>query len=795
MYSEIVKYFNGWGTSFSKGVGIISNSEEAFLHFLPYIIKNNHGISSTIKVVSEFDMDILNSQGKSLGIKVGDSFTPSILESHSLNRVERVWERGEYSVIGDVVILWASSEEAPIRISLFDNIVEELAYIDIDTRQKSRVVEEVSFHNDSRIIYSIEPFESTDLILYYIKGLSRGSVGDVNGVNVYSLGVRNIPNLDYRDMETVWGKTLSIYRKQGYSIIYSGSLSDVSRSIQPLFTEVVEYTTDVKSRGFIVQGNKVLYITEADLLGQVDLTDYEEGREVTGDDIFKKFIIGDYIVHEDHGIGIFKGIVENGGSQYIEISYAGKDRLLIPLKQCSKISKYIGAGMRTPTLTGLNSGIWKRMKKGVEVDVMEIAKELVQLYAVRSLTKISPIVDEYSKEVEYWDFVKSFTHEDTEDQYVISNQILEDFKKDRPMDRLIVGDVGFGKTELALRSAFAVLNAGKQVAILSPTTILSHQHFNNVVKRFEMYPFRVAELSRIVDTKQKLETLAQLENGTVDIVIGTHSLLQDRVKFKNLGLIIVDEEQRFGVKQKEVLKRKRSDTNVLSLTATPIPRTLSLAINGVREMSILASVPNNRKPIVNSFGEFDWEKVVDAITKEIIRGGQVYYLHNKIKDLEDIKYKLESLVSGIKVALVYGQMSGKTLNKLMGDFIDKKYDVLLSTTIIENGLDLPNVNTLIVDDSHRYGLSQLYQIRGRIGRADVQAYAHFMYHVLKGKSELRLDALKESDSLGAGFLLSNRDLEIRGAGNILGKEQSGVINTVGYGLYSKMLKEAVESLR
>lgn len=785
-------FFKNWDIQFAEGIGVITNCERSFLWYLPSIIQANQGYRVVINAVAKLEDIKGASDNIEAVIEVGKTLNMELLERAGLLRVERVWEKGEYSVLGDTVILWPFLSENPFRVSLMGEQIEQIAQIDSQTRQKAFEIKELEISNTKGIIEKIGDSRDPDVKLFYVLGSIPA--GDL-GVTVYDLGVKHIPSLDYSDHTTIWTKTLDIYRRQGFRTVYLGDKDDECIALfRDQFDYFIESDREDSHHGFIVQRPKIIVVTSADILGQVDLSD-DHRKAVTGEDIFKRFIVNDYIVHEDHGIGIFNGIRLEKEKEYIELLYAGKDRLLVPLDQYSKISKFVGAGKKIPVLTGLNSGVWKRIKKGVEHDVMEIAKDLVQLSAVRSLTKLDPVVDDYRQEKEYWDFAGSFEYEDTEDQSVITSQILEDFKKETPMDRLIVGDVGFGKTELAFRAIFAIANTGKQVALLAPTTILSHQHFNNLLKRFKDYPFKIGELSRLVDEKVKKEAVSDLENGKIDIVVGTHSLLHESVKFKNLGLIVVDEEQRFGVAQKEALKKKRTDTHILSMTATPIPRTLSLALNGVREMSILASVPQDRKPIKNWFGELDWNRIASAILNERERGGQVYYLHNRIADLNRIKEMLEDLIPGLRVAMVYGQMYRNTLNRLMGEFIENKFDVMLSTSIIENGLDLSNVNTLIVDDSIRYGLSQLYQIRGRIGRSTRQAYAYFMYEGLRGNSELRLDALKESEDLGSGFLLSNRDLEIRGAGNILGKEQSGVINSVGYGLYSKMLLDAVNSLR
>jgi transcription-repair coupling factor (superfamily II helicase) len=395
----------------------------------------------------------------------------------------------------------------------------------------------------------------------------------------------------------------------------------------------------------------------------------------------------------------------------------------------------------------------------------------------------------------FWGFVSKFEFKDTEDQLVATKHIVEDFQNETPMDRLLVGDVGFGKTEIAMRATFAAVNAGFQVAILAPTTVLVEQHLSVFKERFRDYPYTIASLSRFNTEKEKKKVLSSMESGGIDIVIGTHSLLSKNVKFKKLNLVIIDEEQKFGVKQKEHLKKMRLNTNILSMTATPIPRTLNLSLMGIRDISVLATPPMGRKDIENEFAKFSWEEVNRVIQRELDRDGQVFFLHNRVGTIQSVKSKLDKMFPNNVVEILHGQMTNSRIEQTMKSFISGDIDVLLCTTIIENGIDIANVNTLIVDDLTSYGLSQLYQIRGRIGRGSKQAYACFMFDRLRGNSALRLNALKEAEALGSGFILSNRDLEIRGAGDILGKSQSGVINSVGYGLYTRMLSEAVERLK
>jgi transcription-repair coupling factor (superfamily II helicase) len=457
--------------------------------------------------------------------------------------------------------------------------------------------------------------------------------------------------------------------------------------------------------------------------------------------------------------------------------------------------KYIGSGKATPVLTGLNSGVWGRVSKKAKKDVENIAKELLRIYALREVSRCPKVISSPSQLDEYWKFADEFEFSDTEDQYIATKKIAENLQKDTPMDRLLVGDVGFGKTEIGMRAAFAVANSGMQVALLAPTTILANQHLKVFTERFKNYPFKIALLSRLQSVPERREITDSLERGKIDILIGTHAILSSDVKFKELGLLIVDEEQKFGVRQKEKLKGRRIDTHVLSMTATPIPRTLNLSLIGVRDISVLAIPPLGRREIKNEFFKFNFEKIKECIVRELRRNGQVYYLHNRIDSIYALEEELRELIPDARIEVAHGRLRGKKLIDVMDRFINHKIDVLLCTTIIENGLDISNANTLIVDDVNRLGLAQIYQIRGRVGRGERQAYACFFYDELRGDAQLRLEAIRESQALGSGFVLSNRDLEIRGAGDILGKKQSGTINSVGYGLYTKLLNDAVEKLK
>ncbi len=506
---------------------------------------------------------------------------------------------------------------------------------------------------------------------------------------------------------------------------------------------------------------------------------------------------GSYVVHLDHGIGIFQGIVLEKDEEYFDILY-GKaknsikhDRLLVPLEKANKLGLYYG--FDKPVVNRLSTQTWFKTKKKIKEDLIKLAKQLLELYAKISLIKAPILFEDAYLEKE---FRNDFLFEETSDQEKTIFDVLADLQKDVPMDRLVLGDVGFGKTEVALRAAFRAAINKKQVAVLSPTTILAKQHFDNFEKRMSKFGIKVRMLSRLQKPNEVLEIEKDLRDGEVDIVVGTHKLLSKQLKFFDLGLLVVDEEQRFGVKQKERLREKYLSAHLLSLSATPIPRTLHIALSGFKKISNILTPPLNRQNINTYILPYNMEVVKDAILKEIERGGQVFYVHNRIFNIYQEVLKLQKKMPKIKIDFLHGRLSEKEIVRIMDDFKNKKIDVLVATSIIENGLDLENVNTLIVDDATRLGLAQAYQLRGRIGRGHNQSFAYFLHtKELKSLAKQRLEALKEANYLGAGYQIAMKDLELRGSGNILGKEQSGNINKIGLNLYCQMLNETVEQLK
>ena len=499
---------------------------------------------------------------------------------------------------------------------------------------------------------------------------------------------------------------------------------------------------------------------------------------------------GDYLVHLDHGIGIYNEQRTINKEQYYVLEYAQGDKLYVPLGLERKLSRYIG--FSEPKISRLGTLTWIKTKRKVKEEAEKFARELLKIYAKREIVIRPPYLK--SEMVKY--LKETFPFEETPDQERAIEDIERDLEKERPMDRLICGDVGFGKTEVALRAMVRVVESGYQAAMLCPTTILVNQHYQNFKKRLRGLPIEIGILTRIQTKKEQKETIRKLKEGKIDILVGTHRILSKDVEFKKLGLLVIDDEHKFGVRQKEKLKKLRAELDVLSLSATPIPRTLYLSLSGLREIYLIQTPPPGRLPIKTFILPFSEKVIKEAIEKELKRRGQVYYLHNRVENINSVKNFLEDLLPNVKFGIAHGRLNEKELVRVMEDFQNKKIDVLVATTIIEAGLDLPNVNTLIVADSTRLGLSQAYQIRGRIGRSNVQAFAYFLYpQRLTPLAKERLKALKEAEELGSGYKIALKDLELRGAGNILGKEQSGNINKVGLNLYCQMLAEAIEKLK
>ena len=623
----------------------------------------------------------------------------------------------------------------------------------------------------------------------------------------------------YRNHMDILVRDMKKWQKQGYRIMFLSPSSSRGQRLSKEFEDngiEAYYAKEPKdtvpcgktlvtvgslSSGFLYLDEKVAILSEDDIIRNKRKKKKRIKPRYKGDVIknFDDLNIGDYVVHVDRGVGIYRGIVsrtyDDVSSDYISIEYDGGAMYYINVSGMDKVQRYAGGESKKPKLNKLGGNDWERVKSKVQKQVGEVAKELVELYAIRQEKQGFAFDSDTPWQTE---FEEMFPYEETDDQLKAIAEVKHDMESTRIMDRLLCGDVGYGKTEVALRAAFKAVNNSKQVVYLVPTTVLCEQHYQTFTERMKDYPIRIEMLSRFRTPKQIKETIKGLANGDVDIVIATHRGFSKDVVYKDLGLLIIDEEQRFGVKHKEKIKQMKKDVDVLTLSATPIPRTLHMSLSGIRDMSLLNEPPVNRRAIQTYVMDYNDELVKEAIKRELARGGQVYYVYNRVKNIEEMAIKIRELVPQAHIAYAHGQMSERELENVMRDFINGKIDVLVSTTIIETGIDIPNVNTIIIHNSDNFGLSQLYQLRGRVGRSNRQAYAFLLYRrdkVIRETAEKRLSAIKEFTDLGSGFKIAMRDLEIRGSGNVLGAEQSGQMQAVGYDLYCKMLKSAIQEMR
>ena len=651
------------------------------------------------------------------------------------------------------------------------NIIN-LERVDVNTHAKrngySFNCREVNFFRGSMDIFVQEVQEAHDngkIVL-----ILGGTISKARGIATMLLE-HNVPSIFLEKLEDAFLTTKQI-------VVIPGSLS-----------EGIEYV-DIN---LVIAAGEISTIKESKRSYKPSI--FKEGKKV----VFADLNVGDYIVHATHGIGQYIGIhtltVDGIKRDYIKLKYKDEDTLYIPTSQLDSIRKYMGAGENAPKLNRLGSKEFANTKAKVKAGLKDIAKGLIELYAKRR----QAVGYSFSKDTVWQkDFEDAFPYQETDDQLRCIEEVKKDMESPRPMDRLLCGDVGYGKTEVAIRAAFKAVMDGKQVAYLVPTTILAQQQYEAFRDRMKNYPVKVNVLNRFKSTKEKNEILKQLKNGELDIIIGTHRIIQKDIGFKDLGLLIIDEEHRFGVAHKEKIKKLKENVDVLTMTATPIPRTMHMSIVGIRDMSVIYEPPHNRKPVQTYVLEYDEEVIKEAIIKELEREGQVFYLFNRVEGIERKASEISNMVPEARVAVAHGKMTGTELENIMADFIEKKIDVLICTTILETGIDIPNANTIIIEDADRLGLAQLYQIRGRVGRSDKIAYAYITYRknkLLAEASEKRLKAIKEFTEFGSGFKIALRDLEIRGAGNILGPEQHGHMEAVGYEMYCKLLDEAVREIK
>ncbi|WP_019227653.1 transcription-repair coupling factor [Sedimentibacter sp. B4] len=776
------------------------------------------------KILSEIDLDYQNRLSK----------------VHSLPNSKDVEKKLKslYNIYQDKLMGGIGIENSDLLVPFIkDSFVSVLDYFDDDfvliVDEPERVFEEEKSLNESFQLKYSELFEKGEIFskqsnVYLsdrelISKITSRPFISINGKNKTFEADETLqfmfkePSSYYGKLEDL-SKDLNRLKYKGYKIAIILSSSESCLKLHNLLNDyecstVLSKDTNIAAesgqvvivpgelkKGFEYYDNKILVLTENEIFGsfrkKTHKTKKQKGSKL---DVFTDLKVGDYVVHEHHGIGQYVGIekieVQNIKKDYLCIKYKGEDKLFVPVDQMSLIQKYIGSDSEKPKLNKMGSADWGKTKERSKAAIENMAGELVKLYAQRKVVKgfaFSPDT-EWQKEFEY-----KFPFEETDDQLRCIKEIKKDMERPISMDRLLCGDVGFGKTEVAMRAAFKAVMESKQVAILVPTTILAQQHYTNIVERFRGYPVKIEMLSRFRTPYQQAKIVSDLNKGLVDVVVGTHKLLSKDLKFKDLGLLIIDEEQRFGVKHKEQIKQLKTNIDVLTLSATPIPRTLHMSMIGVRDMSIISEPPGDRLPIQTYVIEHNDGIIKDAIEKELSRGGQVYYVHNKVIDIESTASRLQRLIPEARIAVAHGQMNERHLENIMLGFVQKEYDILVCTTIIETGMDIPNVNTLIIDNADHLGLSQLYQLRGRIGRSNKISFAYLTYEKDKMLSEVadkRLKAIKEFTEFGSGFKIAMRDLEIRGCGNILGAEQHGHMLAIGYDLYVKFLERAVKELQ
>ncbi len=764
-----------------------------------------------------------------------------ILDKLDYKRDTIVTTTGEYAVRGFVMDIFITLEEHPIRVEFFGNVIESIRYFDESTQMSIKEIDEIKLitngeiktdkksslldyakdavvvtvdearikanyekleeemfefrvakdlPKDTRFMFSLDEINPKENIyINFIDNYTKGS----NSLNLVTKEIQNFhSNFDKLKEQT------EIWHRQGYKIIFYLSKDTQIKIIKELITVPITIEPTYLSQGFIVDKTVVISENDIEKVNKEKVkyrNSYKIGTKIKDLNSLNK---GDYVVHMAHGIGIYNGIktlTKRGlAKDYIEILYADNDKVYVPVEKMNTILKYTSKDGFKPKINKLNSTSWAKTKRAVEKKIKDISEELLKLYAERKALK-GDVYQTYDMET---DFANNFLYTPTKDQDKAIKEIDQDLKDQVPMDRLLCGDVGFGKTEVAFRAMFKTVLNNHQVLYLCPTTILSKQQYKNAQERFKDYPIEIGLLNRFTSQKETKRILEGLEKGTIDIVFGTHRLLSNDVKFKKLGLLIVDEEQRFGVTHKEKIKKFKTDVNVLTLSATPIPRTMKMAMSGLRDLSIIDTPPVNRYPIQTYVLEENDLIIKDAIYKELARKGQIFILYNNIDKLDSIVSHIKSLVPEARIISAHGRMNKIELEDVMQDFIDFKYDILVCTTIIETGIDIPNTNTLIIYNADRFGLSQLYQIRGRVGRSNKIAYAYLLYDKSKMLNDIaikRLDAIKEFTELGSGYRIAMRDLAIRGAGDILGSEQAGFVDSVGINLYMQMIEEEMKRLK
>lgn len=747
------------------------------------------------------------------------------LTENGYKRESMVYNTSDFSVRGFVIDVYPVGEENPVRIELFDDVVEKVKYFDPITQKTMKELDEVSIlslnenYNDSES--SIKDYLENKIVMYHnfnqIKLQEKMLKPQMEYLNISS-SVFKLNELLTKDdiyLDTINNKNkdINIFAKniEYYNSNKSMFIDDIIKNNGILYSsnknfinEILHLNNKIKTvnknlnKGFVYK-NKYYY-SENDLYGN-NKTQKIKYKENIGKNIISldNLQIGDYVVHRKNGIGIYKGIttIEKNKlkKDYILIQYKGNDKLYLPVEDISKLYKYVSKEGMKPTINKLNSIEWTKTKLRIREKIKDITQDLLKIYKEREKAIIKPFSKDDENQII---FENEFEYEETPDQIKAINEIKKDLEKPRPMERLLCGDVGYGKTEVIFRAMFKAVENNYQVAYLCPTTILSYQQYESAKERFRNFAINIDIINRHYTNKQVQAKIKKLKEGKTDIIFGTHRLLSKDVEYNNLGLLVIDEEHRFGVEQKEKIKKIKSNVHVLSVSATPIPRSLQMSLVGIRDLSLIESAPQNRYPVQTYVIEYNEMLIREVILKEISRKGQAFILYNNVMNMINLVNKYKRIIPEAKICYAHGKMTKKEMQDIIYDFTNKKYDVLVSTTIIENGIDIPNANTIIVIDSERFGLSQLYQIRGRVGRSDKIAYAYLMYKkekILTLTAKKRLEAIKEFTELGSGYKISMRDLAIRGAGDLLGKEQAGFIDSVGVNMYLDLIKEEVEGTK
>lgn len=811
------------------------------------------------KVLKKEDFKAISHQIK-VGDQLDFDFVDELLNHYQFNQTDFVSEPGEFSVRGGIVDVFSFSNEKPFRITFFGNEVESIKTFDIESQLSLDKITEfqlvsnmnfsvsgnkVSFFellsDDSMVVsknlflgvkkvknFYEKSFEKFDSLSKDIKHRTPEElfISEFEFQNKlikfktidFSSQTFELPKIKTVELNQTQQPTFhknfelliaDLEEKQilGFDTWISFSSEKQRERLQSIFEEL-GHQIPFKSfkselhQGFVDLDHKILVYTDHQIFDRYQRykskDTFAKSEQLTLKDLMS-LKIGDYIAHIDHGIGKFMGLVKvnNDGKiqECFKLTYKNGDLLYVSIHSLHKISKYNGPDGKEIVLSKLGSPAWKSLKQKTKARVKQIAFDLIKLYAQRKTAKgfqYSP--DSYLQN----ELEASFLYEDTPDQEKATFDVKRDMEDEGVMDRLICGDVGFGKTEIAIRAAFKAATDSKQVAILVPTTILAFQHYRSFKERLKDFPVNISYLNRFRTAKQKSETLAGLKDGKIDIVIGTHQLASEKVKFKNLGLLIIDEEHKFGVSVKDKLKTMKTNVDTLTLTATPIPRTLQFSLMAARDLSVIKTPPPNRQPVDTSIIGFSEEVIRDAVSYELQRDGQVYFINNRIENLKDIAGLIQRLVPDAKVVIGHGQMEGKQLEQNVLDFMDGKYDVLVATTIIESGVDVPNANTIFINDAHRFGMADVHQMRGRVGRSNRKAFCYLItppFDMMTSDARKRLEAIEQFSDLGSGFRIAMKDLEIRGAGDLLGAEQSGFINEMGFETYQKMMQEALEELK